>query len=325
MKLKAGQEVMDVLALAYKADRPVLLEGQHGVGKSEMIGQAARKLGIGCVVRDLSLMEPPDLLGLPYQKNGVTVYAPPKFLPTSGRGFLVFEELNRSERYMRSPCLQLLTARMLNDYKLPPGWLPMAAINPDNEGYDVQQLDPALVSRFMRLQVVADVVAWLRWAEENNVHDAVLRYVKSVPKIFETSNPRSWTYVSGVLAGYESLGRDDRQTLLAGIAGLVPDAHAKAFEQAYRGGGEAAISADQILRKYPSVKGTVAGWVKAKKTDKLDSAAYGVKVALQSCDICAEIAQSKKMVRNLSAFIKDLPADIGSGVRSAAKEGGALP
>ena len=177
----------------------------------------------------------------------------------------------------------------------------------------------------MRLQVVADVAAWLRWAEENNVHDAVMRYVKSVPKIFDTSNPRSWTYVSRVLDAHEGCGCDDRQTLLAGIAGEVGDAHAKAFVQAYHGGGEAVISADQILRKYPSVKNAVAGWVKAKRTDLLASAAHGVKVALQSSDICAEIAQSKKMVRNLSAFIKDLPADIGSGVRSAAKEGGALP
>ena len=105
MKLKAGNEVLDAMALAYRANPPVLLEGPHGIGKSQLIEQAAAKLGIGFIVRDLSLMEPPDLIGLPTQKNGKTVYSPPNFLPETGKGMLVFEELNRSERYMMSPCL----------------------------------------------------------------------------------------------------------------------------------------------------------------------------------------------------------------------------
>jgi MoxR-like ATPase len=95
----------------------------HGVGKSELIETAAEEIGIKAIVRDLSLMEPPDLVGLPRAAGKTTVFLPPKFLPTRGKGFLVFEELNRCEPYMRAPCLQLLTARKLNDYDLPEGWL----------------------------------------------------------------------------------------------------------------------------------------------------------------------------------------------------------
>ena len=324
MRCKAGKEVMDALAVAYKADMPVLLEGPHGVGKSEMVAQAARELGVGCVVCDLSLMEPPDLVGLPIQQDGKTVYAPPKFLPTSGRGILVFEELNRSEKYMRSPCLQLLTARKLNDYTLPAGWLPMAAINPDGAGYEVTELDPALMSRFLRLQVVADVDTWLPWAEARNIHPAVMMYVKSLPRIFDTSNPRSWTFVSKTLVSYEGSGTDDRRLLLSLVAGLVGEAHGKSFVQIYRNGKDAPIDADQILRRYPSVAGTVAGWAKAKKTDRLDGVAHNVLVKLQDSDVCNSVAQNKRMTRNLEAFIEALPADIGKKVRRAALDGGAL-
>ena len=123
MKVKAGKQVIEAVRLAYAADRPVLLEGKHGVGKSCLIEQAAAAIEADFVVRDLSLMEPPDLIGLPHQKDGVTRYSPPAFLPTTGKGLLCFEELNRSERFMMGPCLQLLTARTLNDYSLPEGWL----------------------------------------------------------------------------------------------------------------------------------------------------------------------------------------------------------
>lgn len=324
MKLKAGPEIQKMLKLAYGANIPVILEGPHGVGKSELAVQAAKDLGIESIVLDLSLMEPPDLIGLPYQKNERTVYAPPNTLPTTGRGFLVLEELNRSEKYMRSPCLQLLTARRLNDYVLPAGWLPIAAINPDGTGYDVQPLDPALLSRFIRVQVVADVPTWLEWAQNNGVHDAVRQYVVEVPKIFDNAPPRSWVYVSNTIFAYESEKVDDRRILLAAIDGLVGPVHAQALLKIYQTGTSVTIDAEKILKRYPAVKATIVGWAKARKTDLLASHAHKVRVALQKSDLCAEIARSKKMARNLRDFASDLPADLGREVLKSAKEGGAL-
>ena len=324
MKLKAGPEIHKLLKLAYRANTPAILEGPHGVGKSELAVQAARDLGIQSIVLDLSMMEPPDLIGLPFQKNERTVYAPPNILPTTGRGFLVLEELNRSERYMRSPCLQLLTARRLNDYALPSGWLPIAAINPDNSGYDVQPLDPALLSRFVRVQVVADVPTWLEWAQDNGVHEAVRQYVGEVPKVFDSAPPRSWTYISSLISAYESVQEDERRILLAAIEGLAGPVHAQAFFKIYRTGSSVAIDAERILKKYPAVKATIVGWAKAMKTDLLASHAHKMRVALQKSDLCDEIARSKKMARNLQDFANDLPADLGRDVFKSAKEGGAL-
>ena len=323
MKIKAGSEVIDLLALAHASDQPVLIEGPHGVGKSQLIEQAADRLGVGFIVRDLSLMEPPDLIGLPTQKNGRTVYAPPAFLPTKGRGFLVFEELNRSEKYMMSPCLQLLTARSLNDYRLPAGWLPVAAVNPAGEAYDVHELDPALLSRFIRVQLRADVKAWLTWAERNGVHESVRQFVAAVADVFESSNPRSWTYVSNLIVAYEANGAGNRQALMAAVAGLVGETHATAFLKMYRA-GDVAITVDAVLRKYRSVKASVTGWTKARRTDLLQGIAHSVMVELQQSDLCSEIRGSMSMTRNLAEFIADLPADIGRKVHMAAKNGGAI-
>src|SRR6266540_697586 len=60
-----GERAAAVLALAYRANRAVLLEGPTGIGKSELVKQVADELGIGFAVLDLSLLEPPDLVGLP--------------------------------------------------------------------------------------------------------------------------------------------------------------------------------------------------------------------------------------------------------------------
>ena len=161
MPIKAGKPLVELTRLCYEADQPLLLVGRHGVGKSVLLAQAAAELGIDYLCRDLSLMEPPDLVGLPRLDGPVTRYSPPSFLPAGGKGLLVFEELNRCPPYMRAPCLQLLTGRVLNDYTLPAGWVPMAAINPADQGFEVDDLDPALRSRFVQAFVEPDREEWL--------------------------------------------------------------------------------------------------------------------------------------------------------------------
>jgi hypothetical protein len=222
--IPVGPALLELLVLAYRADQPVLLHGRHGVGKSAVLAEAAAHLGIGLIVRDLSLMEPPDLLGIPrVGEDGRTHYAVPAFLPQTGRGLLVFEELNRCPRYMAAPCLQLLTARQLNDYALPAGWLPCAAINDAEEGYGVEELDAALLSRFLQVSVVPEVTAWVQWARTSQqVHEKVISFVAQSPGILTdpVANPRAWCYASQLLTAWEAApGTPD--LLAAALAGVV--------------------------------------------------------------------------------------------------------
>ena len=325
MKVKAGKDIVDVIRLAYSAGKPVLLEGKHGVGKSNLIEQAAKELGIGCIVRDLSLMEPPDLIGLPVQDNGRTRYAPPSFLPDSGKGLLVFEELNRADRYMMAPCLQLLTARTLNDYTLPEGWLCVAAINPASEGYDTAELDPALLSRFLRVEIVSDPQSWLAWAQTEGIHHSVLRFVSQTPDIFasDSSNPRSWSYVSDMLKAYESQGVENENLLVTAISGLIGEPLAVAFIQSSMR-EEHTIPAEMILTEYEKHRPMVQHWVQTKKMDLLISTANGVQIALQNVDTALKIAKTEIPAQNLETFLTDLPADIAKRLRKACKQSGAL-
>src|SRR5262245_49044249 len=106
-EIPLGPRVEAILEIAYRARRPLLLEGPTGIGKSEIVQQVARKLGVGVRVLDLSLLEPPDLVGLPQIDPGSgapgdarTRYALPSILPRDGAGILLLEELNRAERYI---------------------------------------------------------------------------------------------------------------------------------------------------------------------------------------------------------------------------------
>lgn len=323
-QLSAGRPAIEAIKLAYKANQPILLEGEHGIGKSQLLEAAAIELKIKFIVRDLSLMEPPDLVGIPQINGGRTKYMPPDFLPDTGKGLLAFEELNRAESYMMAPCLQMLTARCLNGYTLPSEWLPVAAINPssDDDVYDVKDLDPALLSRFIRIRLRASSSEWLKWAATANVHSAVTGYVRSVKDVFKSSNPRSWTYVGGLLNAYEACDTSNKAVLSASISGLVGEKHASAFMAVYSGNGAMSISVDDILTDYSRVRKLVQGWRSNKLTDKLGACVHGLKITLQSTDKCQEINQDKSMIKNLSDFISDLPGDLKKSLQNVTKEKG---
>jgi hypothetical protein len=312
MKLAAGRPIVEVIELAYRSNKSVMLEGRHGVGKSCLFHTAAQELGVDVIVRDLSLMEPPDLVGIPQIDGDATIFAAPSFLPRGGSGILVFEELNRCPRYMRSSCLELLTSRRLNDYTLPPGWVPMAAINPACDEYiDAEELDAALMSRFVRIEVVASVDEWCRWARQNHVHEQIVQFVEQSPGAFDTKgpSPRSWTYASDLLIAWESNSDRDEEVLAAALAGVLLDEWALAFLQFFQHGFKP-LTAKLIIHDYPALRSTARQWVTVGKLDLIAASLESLKRHLQRQQDYDTVVADTNQKANVETFLGDLPPDL---------------
>lgn len=315
MPISVGPKLLEVLTVAVQADVPTLLIGGTGIGKSQIVEALASKLGVRHLVRDLSLMEPSDLIGMPiitdHATHKSTSFAAPAFLPRDGRGILMFEELNRAPPYMLAPTLELLTSRRLNDYVLPPGWVPMAAINPatDDAYVGTRQLDAALEARFMKIEVTAAAKEWVVWAEAHDVHPDVISFVRTTPQIFvaRESNPRAWTMVSKVLQSARSDQHD--QMLLPMLTGLVGESMAVSFLRFMRGDRGKLIKPQDVLRRYAIVAKQVKALATANDTAALHALVHGVLITVQDPDWRTTDADEMVQRRHLEAFAKDLPAE----------------
>jgi hypothetical protein len=325
-----GPAVIELLTLAYRADIPALLIGCHGVGKSEIVAAAAEAIGIDCISRDLSLMEPPDLVGLPkiVEKNGhpATAFLAPEFLPrdTGRGGFLLIEEVNRAPRYMQACCLELLTRRALNSYLLPNGWTPICCINPKADGYAVDLLDAALMSRFMQITVCASVESWIAWAATNGIHPKVIEYVSSVPNALDEqqggTNPRSWTYASRTLAaaGADLLERSP-DTIVTALNGLIGPVHTTALLRLIYG-TEVALRPADLFHDWPAAKATMKRWLEQGRLDLLATSMRAVLQWLRPDGVAEQLRGNAGQQFAIQSFISLLPGDLADQARACLLE-----
>jgi len=312
--IPVGPRLLSVLEVAYRARQPVLLEGPTGIGKSEVVAQLAGKLSIRHAVLDLSLLEPPDLVGLPRIHGDRTGYAAPESLPTRGEGILMLEELNRAERYIQQPALQLLTARRLHQYELPAGWSTVAAINPEDGDYQVTPLDPALRTRFMNLRVFASRGAWLQWAKTSDVHPAVLKLARLHDRVLDDVSPRNWTFVSNVLHALAPAEVQDDRLLRDALGGYLPDAWVDLLiRERDEGALEAGLDTCALLRSYhrdPALQQAVRALGDEGRLDMLERTAHQLLSVLKGPELALLVGRGEVELAAFEALLADLPGDL---------------
>jgi hypothetical protein len=315
------------MKLAYRANEAVLLEGPTGIGKSELVKQVADELGIDCIVLDLSLLEPPDLVGLPIIEDGRTRYAVPSALPTGGAGLLLLEELNRADRTVQQPALQLLTARKLHEYELPPGWVPIAAINPEDGEYQVTPLDPALRCRFNQIKVRADITAWREWAHQHRLCPAVLRLAAQYADLLDTVPPRTWFYVAQLVSVMTADERENEQLLSDALSGYLPPAWVKRLRDELAKEADTSDSADAellpLLHRYHtdgSLQARLRGLRDAGNTDHFHQISRRLLELVDGAELLRLIDAGTFNLDAFDALIADLPGDLRSAVQKALGE-----
>jgi hypothetical protein len=211
------------------------------------------------------------------------------------------------------PALQLLSARRLHGYTLPPGWSCVAAVNPDDGQHQVNALDPALRARFLQVTVHADREAWLPWARRANVHPVVLAVVEAHEDVFDTAPPRSWVYASDVLHEARAEELRDDELLRIVLRGYLPTAWAVHVAEALRGGDEAAaVDVDAALE--PGGGAPFAAALRALKDrgriDAIATVAARLRRRLAGEGLRQRVASGAMDLAALERLLAPLPGDL---------------
>ncbi len=184
-----------IMHLAHLSNDAVHMIGLHGIGKSKIVEQLAKMHDMHLEILMLSQNDVADLIGMPGDEDTedgrVMYWSKPAWLDRmieankNGKHCVLFlDELARAPLEIRQAALTLVLDHRIHEHHLPEldglQTLVVAADNPSDE-YQTDELDPALLDRFMTYKVETDYTGWLKWARDNNLETVITDFVAEYP------------------------------------------------------------------------------------------------------------------------------------------------
>jgi hypothetical protein len=155
--------------IAIRKDKPTMVWGQPGVGKSQMMKQLAADMDAHFIDIRLSQYDSVDMRGIPGIVNGFTTWNPPETLPFVGNPvfekmahkliIIFFDEINSAADPVLAVAYQLILDRAVGEHKLMPNVRIVAAGNRDGDKGITRKMPQPLNNRFKHLEVGLDVDA----------------------------------------------------------------------------------------------------------------------------------------------------------------------
>jgi hypothetical protein len=165
--------------------RATMLWGTRGVGKSSIVRQVAHTHRVPLIDLRLTTIEPVDLRGAIYadEVQARTVWFPPEFLPGPDQpsGILFLDELTAADQRLQISAYSLILDRRVGQYRLPDGWLVVAAGNAAHHGAITHDMGTALADRMFHFHVQATIDAFMAHALAEGFAPEVMAYLKVRP------------------------------------------------------------------------------------------------------------------------------------------------
>ncbi len=221
--------------------RPILLMGPPGIGKTAVMEQAAAECGINLVSYTITHHTRQSAIGLPFiskrvfggTEYSVTEYTMSEIIASvyeqierSGirEGILFLDEINCVSETLAPTMLQFLQYKMFGTHRVPDGFLIVTAGNPPEYNKSVRELDIVTLDRVKRIDVEADFGAWKEYAIGAGVHGSILSYLEIRQEHFyqvregldgrSFVTARGWEDLSRVIQVYEKTGQPVTENLV---------------------------------------------------------------------------------------------------------------
>ena len=267
---EARQEIIDTVRVYLATDdtglplipaekqRPILLMGPPGIGKTAIMEQVAAKMNINLVSYTITHHTRQSAIGLPFivkKTFGETDYSVTEYTMSeiiaevydrieatgNDKGILFLDEINCVSETLTPTMLQFLQYKTFGTHKLPEGFVIVTAGNPPEVNASVRDFDIVTLDRVKRIDIDADFTAFRTYALNRMLHGAILAYLElrkdhfyslrtdATGKHFVTA--RGWEDLSRMILSRERLSIPVNQKLI--IQYLQDEEIAESFASYY--------------------------------------------------------------------------------------------
>ncbi len=210
--------------------RPILLIGDPGIGKTAIMEQITQELGIGLVSYSMTHHTRQSAIGLPKIEKKIfegneymvseytmseiiaSVY---EFMERTGlkEGILFLDEINCVSETLAPAMLQFLQYKTFGKHEVPDGWIIATAGNPPEHNKSVTEFDIVTLDRVKKIVVEPDYSVWKEYAYKKGIHGAITTYLDIKKSDFyriettidgaEFMTARGWEDLSTMIKLYE--------------------------------------------------------------------------------------------------------------------------
>jgi len=327
------ETLMQMLRFYIKNGGNLMTFGPAGIGKTEMAMQACEAEEYEYIYLNLSVLEAPDLNGLPMiDESGdvpVSRYAPPAQFPVAGKStgkkkILLVDEADKAKPELQNPMLELFQFRSINGTKLDIHAVVATGNLPDENAFS-QPMSHALMNRCGVYRVTHAYDPWQDWAVAASVNPLVVGFLSSNPEFLlqpppegdDTAychpSPRAWTLSARDIDAAPDADVNFQTLLVAARVGQPAAVKFRVWLEHYRF-VEPMIRALVDEGKHPSLSNSTLDRI-------FVCAISGVEAIVRECrktptDPKAKEEQAKrvrKVTENVMNWIKDLPSEIQIG------------
>lgn len=212
--------------------RPVFLLGAPGIGKTAIMEQISKELGIAFVSYSMTHHTRQSALGLPFisekayqgKTYRVSEYTMSEIISAiyekmerTGltEGILFLDEINCVSETLAPAMLQFLQYKVFGQHRVPEGWIVAAAGNPPEFNSSVREFDIVTMDRLKVMTAEPDYAVWKEYALLAGIHNSIVSYLdikKADFYIVQTTadgkqivTPRAWEDLSDMIHISEDL------------------------------------------------------------------------------------------------------------------------
>lgn len=228
-------QLKEYLKFAIVNKEPVLLTSSPGVGKTAIIKQVCKELGVKLILSHPTISEPTDYKGLPFAVEGEAEFLPygdlRKLINAKETTVCLFDDIGQSSAMVQASLMQILWGGQIGNHEVSEHVTFLGATNRKQDKAGVTGLLEPVKSRFgggiIELEVSVD--DWVQWSLENDMPIELISFVRFKRTIFDdiklskeivnTISPRTVAAVGRVQS--KGLSKSLYSEVFKGIAGEV--------------------------------------------------------------------------------------------------------
>lgn len=190
--------------------------GNAGIGKTSLVHQIAKEMGVNFVRVNLAEVQPDDFLGYPvkefeYTNGEDSAWIPEALIPNYlSRGYnpthrnqmsyakpawltgkedkplvMFLDDFSRANLALLQATMTLVDEQKYISWSLPAGSTVLLSSNPDTGDYLVTSFDKAQKTRMLEMEMKFDINDWMLWAEEDGVDGRCINFIGKNTEVVE--------------------------------------------------------------------------------------------------------------------------------------------